>query len=103
MTQIETEAGVLRSRAVVRTAKPSPYLLQLSKHFRHKLDVTFDAERAEIPFAAGRAELSAGDGALTIDAVAPTSEGLALVQDVIGRHLERFGRRDELSVIFQPA
>src|SRR3954465_10910600 len=35
-------AAELRSRADVVTDRPSPYLKQLAKHFRHKLDVTFD-------------------------------------------------------------
>src|SRR5690349_16800016 len=39
---VSTEATGLRSQAVVATEKPSPYLLQVAKHFRHKLDVRFD-------------------------------------------------------------
>jgi catechol 2,3-dioxygenase len=91
-------AGELRSRAEVETAKPSPYLLQLAKHFRHKLDVEFDDRSATIPFAFGRCELRAQDGRLVLEASAPSAAELARVQDVIGSHLERFGRNDELSV-----
>ena len=102
---VSTAATGLRSRAIVATAKPSPYLLQLAKHFRHKLAVRFDERAAVIPFAAGHAELAAGDDALTITAYAQTPADLARVEQVIGSHLERFGRRDELTVAFerQPA
>jgi len=39
-------ADWLTSRAVVTTAKPSSYLLQLARHFRRKLDVRFHAHEA---------------------------------------------------------
>jgi hypothetical protein len=98
---VSTAATGLSSRAVVETAKPSPYLLQLAKHFRHKLDVRFDERTAVIPFAFGHAELAAGDGALTITAFAQTPADLRRVEQVIGSHLERFGRPDELRVAFE--
>jgi catechol 2,3-dioxygenase len=91
-------ATELRSRADVATDRPSPYLLQLCKHFRHKLDVTFDERTGTIPFAFGRCELRAGDGVLRLEAVAATPEELERVENVIGSHLVRFGRRHELTV-----
>ena len=97
---VSTAATGISSRAVVRTDKPTPYLLQLAKHFRHKLEVTFDERRAVIAFATGHAEVEAGPDALTITAHAQTAAGLARVEEVVGSHLERFGRSDELSVAF---
>lgn len=99
---VSTAATGLVSRAVVQTAKPSPYLLQLAKHFRHKLDVRFDERSAVIPLPVGHAELAAGDDALTITAHAQRPEDLQRVEHVIGSHLERFGKRDELAVTFRP-
>jgi catechol 2,3-dioxygenase len=96
---VATSATGLSSRAVVETEKPSPYPLQLAKHFRHKLDVRFDERSAVIPFAFGHAELAAAD-ALTITAHAQTPADLRRVEQVIGSHLERFGSRDALSVAF---
>jgi hypothetical protein len=89
-----------RSRAVVATAKPTPYLKQLAKHFGHKLDVTYDDESGVLPFDFGRAELRADRAAqaLVIEAVAATAQALERVEHVTGSHLERFGRRDELAV-----
>jgi catechol 2,3-dioxygenase len=98
---VSTAATGLHSQAVVATAKPSPYLLQLSKHFRHKLDVTFDERASVIPFAFGHAALTAGDEALTITAAAQTPADLARVEQVVGSHLERFGARDGLQVAFE--
>jgi catechol 2,3-dioxygenase len=92
----------LRSRAEVVTDRPSPYLLQVAKHFRHKLDVTFDERRATIPFAFGRGELRAEDGVLVLQAVAATPAERERVEQVVGSHLVRFGRRDELTVAWTP-
>jgi uncharacterized protein len=100
MTAVE-----LRSRAVVETSRPTPYLKQLAKHFGHKLDVSYDDERGVLPFAFGRAELraDADAGVLVIEAIAQTPEALERVEQVTGSHLERFGRRDELLVRWSPA
>jgi hypothetical protein len=93
----------LRSHADVVTDRPSPYLLQLCKHFRHKLDVTFDERAGTIPFAFGRCELRAGDGVLALEAIAAAPEDLERVENVIASHLVRFGRRHELNVSWSPA
>ena len=96
---VSTAGTGLRSTAAVTTEKPSPYLLQLSKHFRHKLDVRFDERSAVIPFKfGGHAELRAEDGVLRLTAFAQTPADLRRVEQVIGSHLERFGTRDELAV-----
>jgi catechol 2,3-dioxygenase len=95
---VSTTATGLHNRAVVKTEKPSPYLLQLAKHFRHKREVTFDEIHATIDFVFGHAELSTGDGELYIDAYAHTPADLERLQHVVGSHLERFGKRDELTV-----
>ena len=77
---VSTEATGISSRAVVVTGKPSPYLLQLAKHFRHKLDVTFDSEHAVIPYRFGLADLHAVGEALTLTAYAHTPADLARSQ-----------------------
>ena len=100
---VSTAATGLRSQAVVATEKPSPYLLQVAKHFRHKLDVRFDERRGRRPVRRGATrDLRAGDDALTITAFAQTPADLERVEQVIGWHLERFGKRDELAVRFEP-
>jgi uncharacterized protein len=94
-------ADWVSSSSVVTTARPSPYLLQLAKRFRHELDVRYDAHEAVIPFEGGRAVLRVEPGALRLAAVAPTEAGLRRIEEVIGSHLERFGRRDEIRVTWR--
>ncbi len=45
----------------------------------------------------------AGDGVLVLTAVAETADGMAHIQDVVGRHLQRFGAREGLQVTWEPA
>jgi hypothetical protein len=98
MAMVSIEASGLRAQAIVKTDSPSPYLKQLAKHFRQKLDVSLGDQEAVIPFAFGHAQLRAGDGELHASALAPTPADLRRVEQVVGSHLERFGRRDELVI-----
>jgi hypothetical protein len=88
----------LTSRADVATDKPVPYMRQLCKHFGHKVDAAFGDDDGYIQFHFGRCELHAGDGVLQLTVTAAGQEDHERLQRVIGSHLERFGRRDELSV-----
>jgi uncharacterized protein len=93
-----TPSGQLSSRAVVQVDRPSPYLKQLCKHFRHRQEVTFTDTEGTLTFPYGSCELTAAEATLTMVATAGDAEGLARVEEVVGGHLERFGRRDSLSV-----
>ena len=92
------QTPAISSRAEVATAKPVAYMRQLCKHFGHKVDASFDEDSGYIQFEFGRCDLHASDGTLTLDVSAPDVESHERMERVIGSHLERFGRRDELSV-----
>jgi uncharacterized protein len=88
----------LSSQAAVSTEKPVPYMRQLCKHFGHKVDAVFTDDSGYINFEAGRCDLRAGNGELLLTVTAETEENRERLRNVVGSHLERFGRRDELSV-----
>lgn len=97
----------MRSTAHVRTESPGRYAKQLLSHLGRKAQAQtfpFDATEAseiiggKLVFADGDGVLEVGPGELTLHADADTADGLAHVQDVLGRHLVRFGTRDELLV-----
>jgi uncharacterized protein len=88
----------ITSRAEVATDKPVAYMRQLCKHFGHKVDASFDDDSGYIQFEFGRCELKAADRALRLEVSATDPESHERMERVIGSHLERFGRRDELSV-----
>ena len=93
-----TENAQIRSRAEVATDKPVAYMRQLCKHFGHKVDASFGEDSGHIQFEFGRCELHASGATLRLEVSAADQENHERMERVIGSHLERFGRRDELSV-----
>jgi hypothetical protein len=51
-----------------------------------------------VRFSAGLAEFEASDDALVMRVVCSSAEDVTRLQDVVERHLIRFGSRDELTV-----
>ncbi|MDH6137233.1 hypothetical protein P3T37_006665 [Kitasatospora sp. MAA4] len=88
-----------RSEARVATDRSARYAKQLAAHLGRKITARWDAEtgRGDLVLGAGTATLVAEPDALLL-AVEGESGSLALLEDVIGRHLVRFGGRDELVV-----
>jgi|SRR5947209_2870484 hypothetical protein len=88
-----------RSEALVVTDRPARYGKQLVAHLsrRNAGEWSDSDQRGWIEFADGRAELSCGSDGLHL-AIEGDPENLAHLEDVVGRHLVRFGTRDELHV-----
>jgi uncharacterized protein len=95
---VSPEGTEIKSRAEVPTSKPVAYMRQLCKHFGHKVDASYGEDSGHIQFDFGRCELHTSNGTLTLEVSAPDAESHERMERVIGSHLERFGRRDELSV-----
>ena len=87
--------------AVVTTDAAVRYAKQLLAHLGRKNsveDVDGAPEGGRLVFAYGIGTVRPEDGRLVLEASAADDESLARVQDVLARHLERFGARRELSV-----
>lgn len=89
---------LLSARADVPTDAPERYAKQLVSHLGRRVEWTTEGDTSTAQFGDGTGRVVVGDGVLTLLAEAPDEEGLARVQDVLGRHLERFGQRNELVV-----
>ena len=88
----------LRARADVVTDAPGRYAKQLVAHIGHKRPFVVEDGVATGTWDRGTGTVVTGDGVLTLLVEAADAEELAHIQDVLGRHLERFGRRGELAV-----
>ncbi len=88
-----------RSEALVATDRPARYGKQLVAHLGRRIGGEWSEsdERGTITLGTGRAELSCSAGGLHL-AVEGEPDSLAVLEDVVGRHLVRFGARDELHV-----
>jgi len=89
------------SIATVPTDAAERYAKQLLAHLGRKNTVEpveGAAEAGRLLFAYGIGIVRPEAGRLVLEATAADDESLARVQDVLGRHLERFGARRELVV-----
>ncbi|MFF1792150.1 DUF2218 domain-containing protein [Kitasatospora sp. NPDC058243] len=88
-----------RSEARVTTDRPTRYAKQLAAHMGRKIEATFSEETGcgTLVFGAGTATLEAQPDALLLT-VEGERENLPGLEDVVGRHLVRFGARDELVI-----
>ncbi|MEV7781604.1 DUF2218 domain-containing protein [Kitasatospora sp. NPDC088351] len=88
-----------RSEARVTTDRSARYAKQLASHMGRKIEAHWSEEtgRGTLAFGAGTATLEATPDALLL-AVEGETEKLPGLEDVVGRHLVRFGSRDELVV-----
>jgi uncharacterized protein len=94
----------LRSTAAVATDAPARYAKQLLSHLGRKVGVEpveGVPDGGRLVFAFGTGTVRPADGVLHLDAEAATAEDLAHVEDVLGRHLERFGAKRELAVVWE--
>jgi hypothetical protein len=87
------------STATVATDRAARYGKQLVSHVVRRATAEWDEQAGTgwIDFGETRAELVAGPEALDIRLTAEP-DAVARMEDVVGRHLVRFGSRDELTV-----
>jgi hypothetical protein len=92
-----------QSNATVSTLTPRRFLVQLCKHFEHKLAVTQEADSGSIAFSVGTCRLRSTSDTLVLQAEADSAENLAQLQDVVARHLLRFAFRAPPEIVWHPA
>ncbi|MFI7413600.1 DUF2218 domain-containing protein [Streptomyces sp. NPDC049627] len=117
---------MLITEARIATERPSRYLVQLCKHFDNKgrhlghrprvhgdgdaqalremqavaaqAQVEWSEAQGTVTLPWGRCEMRAEPGALTVRVEAVDAEKLERLQDLLAGHIERFGRREQLTV-----
>jgi uncharacterized protein len=90
-----------RSVADVPTDAAARYAKQLLAHLGHKVaveEIEGEPQGGRLVFAYGTASVLPGPDRLTLRASAADAESLARVQDVVSRHLQRFGARRAIVV-----
>lgn len=92
------------STAAVATARPERYAKQLVAHMSRKVPATWDEATGtgSVSFPTAELTLVRGGDALLLGLRAEPAE-LDRWEDVVGRHLVRFGTRDELIVSWHRA
>ena len=94
---------MLEATAYLQTASGPKYLVQLCKHFAHKIEVSYTENHGECRFSCGAGILDADENGLRIVATAENDERLAETRSVIESHLLRFAFRVNVEALdWQP-
>jgi hypothetical protein len=94
----------LTSTARVPVERPERYDKQLISHLgRRRTARAVPPDGGVVEWPDGACGLACEPGVLVLTASAVDGEALARVQDAVGRHLERFGAREEVQVRWSPA
>jgi len=94
-------ADQLTATAVVKTLTPQRYAKQLASHLGRRSEVVEEATGTRLKLAGGECLLRPQGETLELLASAPSVAELDLVTQVVGSHLERFGKRNEMHVEWQ--
>ena len=86
---------MLTATGTFSTENASKYLVQLCKHFAHKIDVSYDETQGSCSLPMGTAAMTANPEQLRVDVEVKDAEGLKQVKHVIDVHLERFVFRED--------
>ena len=85
----------LREHADVSLEHPARSGKQLAMHLSHKCEMSETSTGWELNIRDGRGIITPGEEVLSLDAQAPCEESLALVKDVLERHLRKFAAKLE--------
>lgn len=91
-------APPLSASAFVLTSRPERYIKQLVSHFGNKVEAELTDEGGRLQFDFGVCDLKAAPTGIELIGTAEDAAQLAILKDVVGRHLIRFGANDELTV-----
>jgi hypothetical protein len=89
---------MLTSRAQVATDRPDRYAKQLADHLGRRNAPVVEPGGVRLVFSRGSCLLAPGPEHLLLTATAADEDALSTVEEVVSRHLERIGHRDELVV-----
>lgn len=90
-----------KAHATIRSDKAGRYLIQLCKHFAHKIPATWEDGKGHADFGFGTCDMTATDDSLHLECSAPETEGLGRVKYIVEDHIVRFGWKEEISVAWE--
>lgn len=85
----------------VQTPLAATYLARLCRHFSKKIEVEYGETEGHARFPFGSCRLQAGAQTLSFHCQAEDPEALSRMQEVIGRHVGMFTRRNPLTVTWR--
>ncbi len=84
------------SQSQFTTQTPEKYLMQMCKHFAHKVETNYSSTQGFVDFPCGSAEFLVSDNNLIFKVTADTNENLNQSKSIIESHIVRFAYRENL-------
>ncbi len=89
------------SETHIAPKEPSKFLKKLCHHFSLKIPATYDTERGRAEFAMGTCEMEVQADNLYLRSSAESEEALHAVENIVGSHIELFGKRENIKVTWK--
>jgi len=84
----------MKSSTTLLTPNGRKYMIQLCKHFGHRVPASCGEREGEIVFNVGKVGLRAAPETFMLCAEAPEASGIERLEQVIESHLKRFAFRE---------
>jgi hypothetical protein len=91
------------AKAEVKSDKAASYLVQLCKHFAHKVPTEYDETRGRVDFQLGNCEMRSSGDLLILECRAESEPGLERLMQVVADHLVRFAWKENLVISWTKA
>jgi hypothetical protein len=89
------------SQAQLATPLAQRYLVALCSHFTRKIRVEYTPDHGVAFFPQGECELSLAGDVLVLDCRADSGDALASIERALSLHMQRFTRRDPVTLAWQ--
>ena len=89
---------MIKEEARVQTAKASKYLMQMCKHFAHKVPVEFDEREGKVDFEPGHCVMTVEKDLLVMSCEADGENEMARMKYILDDHLKRYAWREEIEI-----
>ncbi|MDA7949491.1 MAG: DUF2218 domain-containing protein [Hyphomicrobiaceae bacterium] len=92
---------MIKEEARVQTEKASKYLMQMCKHFAHKVPVEFDERAGRVDFQPGHCVMRVENNLLVLSCEADAEGEMARMKLILDDHLKRYAWREEVDIKWQ--
>jgi len=89
-----------QSTTQVTAEKSERYMNSLAKHFARKVPVDFNEQEIIVRFEIGNCRMTTQDTEMHFECSAVNTEKLAVVKDVVGSHIVKYGELKDAKIVW---
>lgn len=88
----------MKAQVKIKTTEGQSYIGKLCRHFRHKIEATYEGNRGFAVFPMGTCNMLSDENYLTFEIESTDADGIQKIQGALDRHLIKFAFREELEI-----